>query len=69
MGSMRGLVVLLLTSLLQTVKDAGFVEPAACGGCHRQIYDTYRQTGMGRSFYRPAPENTVSQAKTTIANR
>lgn len=30
-----------------------------CAGCHRGIFETYRQTGMGRSFYRPSPENTV----------
>jgi predicted CXXCH cytochrome family protein len=30
-----------------------------CAGCHAGIYASYRQTGMGRSFYRPAPGNTV----------
>ncbi len=29
---------------------ASYVEPAACNGCHREIWETYRQTGMGRSF-------------------
>lgn len=28
-----------------------------CAGCHRQEYETYRITGMGRSFSRPSPEN------------
>lgn len=28
----------------------------ACAGCHREIWNTYRQTGMGRSFYRPSPD-------------
>ncbi len=27
-----------------------------CAGCHRGIWESYRKTGMGRSFYRPAPE-------------
>ena len=22
-----------------------------CAGCHREIWETYRRTGMGRSFY------------------
>src|SRR5450432_1634457 len=30
-----------------------------CAGCHAGIYASYRQTGMGRSFYRPAPGHTV----------
>src|SRR6266853_732130 len=40
-------------------EDAGYIEPAACAACHREIYEAHRRTGMGRSFYRPAPENTV----------
>lgn len=31
-------------------------DPASCAGCHPGIYDTYRRTGMGRSFFRPRPE-------------
>lgn len=30
--------------------------PPVCAGCHREIWETYRKTGMGRSFYRPTPE-------------
>ncbi|MEZ5397136.1 MAG: cytochrome c3 family protein [Bryobacterales bacterium] len=37
----------------------GYVEAAACRDCHREIWDSYAKTGMGRSFYRPAPENTL----------
>lgn len=36
--------------------DDGYVDSAACSGCHRQIWDTYRKTGMGRSFARVKPE-------------
>ena len=28
-----------------------------CAGCHRDVWETYRRTGMGRSFYRPSPDN------------
>ena len=28
-----------------------------CAGCHRDVWETYRRTGMGRSFYRPSPGN------------
>ena len=31
----------------------------ACAACHPKIYESYRRTGMGRSFYRPGPSNTV----------
>ena len=30
-----------------------------CAGCHREIWETYQRTGMGRSFYQPSPENMV----------
>lgn len=33
--------------------EAGYVNPVECRPCHQQIYDSYRQTGMGRSL-RPA---------------
>lgn len=29
-----------------------------CRGCHQQIADSFQKTGMGRSFARPAMENT-----------
>jgi predicted CXXCH cytochrome family protein len=39
--------------------DAGYAEPAACASCHRELYNSYRRTGMGKSFYQPSAENTV----------
>jgi tetratricopeptide (TPR) repeat protein len=36
-----------------------YVDSKLCVGCHAPIYETYRRTGMGRSFYRPKPENTI----------
>ncbi len=32
---------------------------AVCAGCHKNVWETYRRTGMGRSFYRPSPELAV----------
>jgi hypothetical protein len=29
-----------------------------CSACHREIWESYRKTGMGRSFSRPSPDNT-----------
>ncbi len=37
---------------------SSYVDPRACATCHRQIWETYRQTGMGQSFYRPSAGNT-----------
>lgn len=31
---------------------AGYVRPEACAGCHRDVWETYRRTGMARSFSR-----------------
>jgi len=39
--------------------DLGYVDSVACVGCHQEIAATYRLTGMGRSFYRPTPDNIV----------
>jgi predicted CXXCH cytochrome family protein len=36
-----------------------YVDARVCAACHRQIADDYSQTGMGRSFFRPAPSNTI----------
>ena len=36
-----------------------YVEAGACRDCHIDIWTSYVQTGMGRSLFRPTPENTV----------
>ena len=36
-----------------------YVDSRLCAACHPKIYETYQRTGMARSFYRPAPANTV----------
>ena len=46
-------------------EDAGYLEPSSCASCHRRIYEGYRRTAMGRSFYRPAPGNTVEDYPAT----
>lgn len=39
---------------------AEYVAPQTCAGCHRGIWETYRQTGMGRSFSLPTAANTLA---------
>src|ERR1041384_238493 len=36
-----------------------YVAANTCAGCHAKIAKRYRQTGMGRSFYRPSAANIV----------
>ena len=43
--------------------DAGYVDPSACAGCHKEISDSYQRTGMGRSFYRARPELIAADIK------
>jgi hypothetical protein len=38
---------------------AGYVEPHVCDECHSDIAETYRETGMGRSFYRLTEQRAV----------
>ena len=43
-----------------TAADANsYVDPALCAACHQAIADSFAKTGMGRSFYRPKPQNAV----------
>ena len=41
-------------------KNSEYDAPQTCAGCHRSIWETYRLTGMGRSFSRPTIENTLA---------
>jgi predicted CXXCH cytochrome family protein len=50
--------IILLTPagifLAQTRLDNGeYAAPESCAGCHRQIWESYRKTAMGRSFSQP----------------
>ena len=50
---MQGLAAIALTSvLLLHGAERGYVDSRVCAGCHRQIYESYSRTGMGRSFGR-----------------
>ncbi len=40
-----------------------YIDSKVCASCHRQIYESFRQTGMGRSFFRPRPSNTIEDYK------
>jgi predicted CXXCH cytochrome family protein len=73
----RALCLLLLLSAAcsrkpeaQPAPTANYVNPNVCASCHPQIAQTYRQTGMGRSFYRATPETmTVEKFDSTFAHK
>jgi tetratricopeptide (TPR) repeat protein len=43
-----------------------YVDPAVCGQCHAGKARTFRQTGMGRSFYRLTAETAVEDFKSGL---
>ncbi len=58
-----GAAYLLISPLRRTTKsvgkslqiagsDAGYISSEVCADCHKDIWETYRRTGMGRSFAR-----------------
>ena len=73
-----GLIVVALFALFITrnrknktttqLSANGYINSDTCATCHEQIVETYRQTGMGRSFHRLDPKRTGEdfQNKNTI---
>ena len=50
---MQGLAAIAVASALSLYgQDRGYVDSRVCAGCHRQLYESYSRTGMGRSFGR-----------------
>src|SRR5579871_2536088 len=66
-GSMGAVVAAVLAASLTSASQAqgadsavnGYVDARVCARCHAAISETYKRTGMGRSFYRPTPANRV----------
>ncbi len=44
-------------------KEVPYVGSKACRSCHTDIYESFMQTGMGRSLYTPNAENSVEDFK------
>lgn len=42
-----------------TATSNTYVDAHQCALCHPKIAETYARTGMGRSFYRPSPQNRI----------
>jgi len=41
-----------------------YVDPQTCRPCHAEIFRSYQEVAMGRSFYQPTTENVVEDYKT-----
>jgi predicted CXXCH cytochrome family protein len=62
---------LLLSAPAPQRVNPGYVDSTTCAACHSEIFKSYRLTGMGRSLYRPSPQNMVEDFTThnTLYNR
>lgn len=47
----------------KSVSQNSYVDPAVCSQCHQGIAETYKKTGMARSFYRATPQNMPEAVK------
>lgn len=43
----------------ELVKDPHYISPLSCQPCHSEIYSTYQNVAMARSFYRPSANNVI----------
>ena len=59
-----GARIALLSMLLATGAIAQANRSTACAGCHKEIWESYKKTGMARSFSLPSSENTPNLAGT-----
>jgi len=37
----------------------GYIEDRACGFCHAELYASYQEVGMARSFFKPTPDKLI----------
>ena len=47
------------SQLVTQASHSDYVDGAVCASCHQGIAETYRKTGMGRSFFIPTTANVV----------
>ncbi len=57
-NSTLGYLLLVAVTLILPY-PASAADARICGACHQKIWATYRQTGMGSSYFRPSPEHTI----------
>ena len=59
--ALAGFLIFLAGARFQSpaLQSAGYVAPGACSACHREIVESYAQTGMARSFSAMRPKDTL----------
>jgi predicted CXXCH cytochrome family protein len=64
--SALGLLITWAVAPAQTTNQAanGYVDSAVCATCHAREWETYRLTGMARSFYQPGASNQIEDYST-----
>jgi hypothetical protein len=68
-AGMVKLAIALLLPLWPATAGSAYVGSRVCAGCHRQIYERYRQTAMGRSMSMAAASAPLEQVSITVINR
>ena len=70
LSTLLGIAVLLAACIILVGQDAvyqasredaapQYLDPQTCQPCHAEIYRSYREVAMGRSFYRPSAGNVI----------
>ena len=60
LGTLTALVLIAqINSSPADLKAVAYVRPEVCAGCHRGIWESYKKTGMARSFCQAANANAV----------
>lgn len=47
------------TEYLNLAKEVAYTGKESCKSCHQKIYDSYVETGMGKSFYLPSRDRII----------
>jgi predicted CXXCH cytochrome family protein len=56
---MAGILMAALAAYFAGIAAAQGENARICASCHSDIWESWRRTAMGRSFYRPSPENVL----------
>src|SRR5260370_17937617 len=55
--------------MLIAAAEAGYVDPNTCQPCHARIFESFRKTGMGRSFAKAAAPPPLTELFHPLSKR
>ena len=64
LGVLAGILVIrcgVSSVYLNTLPEARYTGINSCASCHQRIYDSFLETGMGKSLYRPDPDQVIER--------